>query len=303
MMHSLKRLSCLVMLFGVTLVAPVSADTASVGAATAQSGISAPTRQYVEQKLALANQMLYKSAGAKRVDEISDDGTHVAAKGILDEARVYLDSAKVALETNSLTEADDLAGEAMRRAGVAFRLLPDAAKQAEQQRLRYSRLWDELKTFLDSKLVTAASTNPPELQQIRDAMAKAKALADKSNYDDANQILVKACDNVNTAIGKLMVTRTISYEIKFESPKEEYEYELHRHQSIADLMPLAIADYKPSKEALSQIEEVVKKAKSLQATSEKEAAGGDYTAAMKTLKQATYEIYNAMELAGLVVPR
>jgi hypothetical protein len=303
MMSSLKRLSCLVMLFGVTLVAPVSAETASVGAASPQSGAPALTRQYIEQKLAMANQMLYKSAGAKRVDEASDDSTHVAAKGILDEARVYLESAKVALQTNSLTEADDLAGEAMRRAGIAFRLLPDVAKQAEQQRLRYSRLSDELKTFLDSKLVTAASANPPELEQIRDAMVKAKALADKNRYDDANQILVKARDSVNTAIGKLMVTRTISYEIKFESPKEEYEYELHRHQSIADLMPLAIADYKPSKEALSQIEEVVKKAKSLQAASEKEAAGGDYTAAMKTLKQATHEIYNAMELAGLVVPR
>jgi hypothetical protein len=303
MMLSLKRLSGVLALFGVVLAAPVSADTASVGAISAQGGASAPTRQYIEQKLNMANQMLYKSAGSKRIDEPSDDSTHVAAKGILDEARVYLDSAKVALETNSLIEADDLAGEAMRRAGVAFRLLPDAAKQVEQKRLRYLRLSDELKTFLDSKLVTAASTSPPELQQIRDAMGQAKALAEKSRYDDANQVLVKAHDSVNVAIGKLMVTRTISYEIKFESPKEEYEYELHRHQSIADLMPIAIADYKPSKEALSQIDEVVKKANSLQAASEKEAAGGDYAAAMKTLKQATFQIYNAMELAGLVVPR
>ena len=303
MMPSLKRLSCFLTLFGVVLTAPVSADTGSVGASSSESGGGVPTRQYIEQKFAMANQMLYKSAGAKRIDEPSDESTHVAAKGILDEARVYLDSAKIALQTNNLIEADDLAGEAIRRAGIAFRLLPDAAKQADQLRLRYSRLWDELKTFLDSKLVTAASTSPPELQQIRDAMGKAKVLADKSRYDDANQLLVKALDSVNTVIGKLMVSRTISYEIKFESPKEEYEYELHRYQSIADLMPLAIADYKPTKEALGQIEEVVKKAKSLQAASEKEAAGGDYAAAMKILKQATNEIYNAMELAGLVVPR
>jgi len=302
-MRSLKRLSCFLTLLGVVLTTPVSADTASVGEVSPPGATSVPTRRYVEQKLAMANQMLYKSAGSKRIDEPSDDSTHVAAKGILDEARVYLDSAKIALETNSLVEADDLAGEAMRRAGIAFRLLPDVAKQAEQQRLRYARLLDELKTFLDSKLVTAASASPPELGQIRDAMGKAKALADKNRYDDATQILVKARDNVNTAIGKLMVSRTISYEIKFDSPKEEYEYELHRHQSIADLMPLAIADYKPSKATLSEIEEIVKKAKSLQDASEKEAAGGDYPAAMKTLKQATYEIYNAMELAGLVVPR
>jgi hypothetical protein len=302
-MRTRSCLPLLLLLSGTVQVAPALAETAPGGAATTPGVAAAPTRQYIEQKLAMAKQMLYKSSGAQRIDASGDESAHVAARTILGEARVYYDSAKVALETNSLAESDELASEAMRQAGVAFRLLPDLAKQIEQLRLRYSRLVDEIKTFLDSKLVTAASISPPELGQIREAMGKAQALADKNRYDDANQILVKARDSVNTTINKLMVNKTISYEIKFDSPREEFDYELHRHQSIADLMPLAIADYKPSKDALARVDEAVEKAKSLQATSEKEAAGGDFKAAMQTLKQATNEIYKAMEMVGLVVPR
>jgi hypothetical protein len=264
---------------------------------------NASSRQEVEQKMTMAKQMLYSSSGVKRLEGGGDSSTHQAARLILNEARVLLDSARVAFDNKFLKEADDLAGEAMRQAGVAFRLQPDPARILQQEKSRYAHLQEEIRTFLDSKMVTSASSSPPELEQIRESMKKAQTLADKGSFVEANELLAKARKSINATISKLMVSKTVSYEVKFDSPKDEFEYEMHRHQSIVDLLPLAVAEYKPSKETLKEVDVAMERVKQLQTAAEKLAAGGDFKAAMRTLKQSTNEVYSAMELVGLVVPR
>lgn len=273
----------------------------------AQAERDAERRETIEQKFTMAFRMLYQSAGVQRI-EASDSED---AKKILAEAHDLFDRARSALAANDLTLADDLLNESLRQVGRALRRVPDRGQVEEQRRLNFARRLDEIQAFQASQLLSmqrispqpTGATRPPEIEQIRMLVHKAQEFAEKDRFEEADRVLASASELIIGSIVKLLAPRTLIDDLKFDSPNAEYEYEMARHHSYEDLVPIAVAKFKPPPETAKQIENLMTKGRNLRAASRKQATSGDFRTAVKTLQEATDMMQRAVELAGVVLPQ
>lgn len=286
-------------------VSPPQARSQAAGAEPAAA--DAERRETIEQKFTMAFRMLYQSAGVQRI-QASDSAD---AKKILSEAHELFERAQSALKANDLTLADDLLNESLRQVGRALRLVPDRGQAEQQQRLKFARRLDEVQAFQASQLLSmqrispqpTGATRPPEIEQIRILVHKAQGFAEKDRFEEANQVLASASELIIGSIAKLLASRTLINDLKFDSPSAAYEYEMARHHSYEDLVPIAVGNFKPPRETVMRIENLVTRGKNLRAESRKHAATGDYGAAVKALRDATDLMQRALELAGVILPQ
>lgn len=304
----LVRALVLAMLSPVIVFGQETTTTAQSTAETAgQSVEDVERRGTIEQKFTMAFEMLYQSASIQRV-WASD---RMEAKRILAEAQDIFVRAREALGENNLTLADDLLNESLRQMGKALRLVSDHARREEQRRLKFARQLGEIQAFQASQLLSmrrisaepTGATRPPEIDRIRDIMQKAQGLAEKDRYEEANQILAEARELIIGSITKLLAFRTLINDLRFDSPSTEYEYEIARHHSYEDLVPIAVAKFNPPAETVKGVENLVTRGKNLRAASGKQATDGDFKTAVKTLRDATDLMQRALELAGVVFPQ
>jgi len=69
--------------------------------------------------------------------------------------------------------------------------------------------------------------------------------------------LEKAERGLMSGLNALLGSSTLQYSHRFEAPAEEYAHELDRHLAYRDLVPLAIAELKPRREAVGLVERYV----------------------------------------------
>lgn len=160
-------------------------------------------RAAVEQKLKLAESMLFRSAGARRVAA----SEHGEALRLLAEARAAFASSRAALDRGELGVADELAAESLRQVGVAVRLVPEGGSDAEQMRARYARLLDAVQTFQASQIRSAGSANvaPPEMDRLRELVRQAQGLAEKGDFPEAARTMDQATELILQSASRLMV--------------------------------------------------------------------------------------------------
>lgn len=304
----LVRAFVLAMLTPVIVLAQGAATTVQSTAETADQNVEdAERRETIAQKFTMAFRMLYQSAGVQRI-QTSDSPD---AKRVLAEAHELLAKARSAIEANDLALADDLLNESLRQVGRALRLVPDRAQIEQRQRLDFARQLDQIQAFQASELLSmqrispqpTGATRPPEIEQIRNLVQKAQGLADKDRFEEANRILASASDLIIESVVKLLASRTLVNDLKFDSPSAEYEYEMARHHSYQDLIPIAVGKFKLSPETVKQIGNLVTNGKNLRAVSSRQATDGDFKTAVKTLQDATDLMQRALELAGVVLPQ
>jgi hypothetical protein len=99
-----------------------------------------------------------------------------------------------------------------------------------------------------------------------------------------------------------MHARTLDYTARASTAVEEYEIELARHRSLADLVPLAVNDLKPRAEALKLIERYTEASTTLRTQAQQRQAAGDTQQALAHLRNALLFVQRALSTAGLVTP-
>jgi len=72
----------------------------------------------------------------------------------------------------------------------------------------------------------------------------------------------------------MLHAQTVVYDTNFETPKEEYDYELARVENYEELVPLAIEQKQPSENTLAMIDDFVKKAAQIKSEGQAIAAKG-----------------------------
>ncbi|MEW6312919.1 MAG: hypothetical protein AB1513_02550 [Pseudomonadota bacterium] len=269
-------------------------------AAWAQAPVDA-RRRALEQKRDFVVNMVQQSAGAQRV-EASDNQE---AKQLLAEARTSLAKGRVALDGGDMKAADDMFGDALRKMSKAARLVPDMAAEEDEKRVRFNKTLQEIEGFqaayAGSMQRLGAESSAAALGQISEFVTRAKGLAADGKWDEANEVIGSAHGIIINAMSKLMATKTITYEMVFDSPKAEFEYELKRNQSYEELVPMALANFRPPDEVVKRVEEFLGKGQELRTTAKKQAAAGDYQAALESLQTSTGFMQTAVEQAGAMM--
>jgi len=256
----------------------------------------------VKQRLMFA-EMMATSQGSNRVMASGN----AEAKKLLEEAKQSLAASRTKLLAGSLPEALALADNALKRMGEASRMVPSDEVKA-QQAVQYQELLAEIADYEASHAKNLARISktgtPPEgavydKAEVANLKAQAKASADKGDYVRANADLQQAQQLLTVAIHKMLDSQTIVYDLNFETPADEYEYELKRFVGYEELIPVAIEAKKPTEESIKLMESFLEKARGRRDEAKQRAAQGAYADAIEMMQQATSTVRRALRMVGV----
>lgn len=274
--------------------------TASTTAAPAKK--AAVSENKVKQKIMFAD-MMVNGQGAKRVAASSN----VEAQQLIAGAKSDLAESRKKLLAGALPEALALADNALKRVGSASRLVPSEDAKAQLAR-RNDELQQEIKDFELSyernyKRMAKAGNVSADVEydkaRVESLKSDAELLAGKGDYVKSNAKLEEAQSIVTMGLHKMLDSKTLVYDLKFESPAEEFEYELKRFSGYEALVPVAIEMKKPAAGALSLMDSFLEKARKRRDEAQGKADSGDYAAAMEMMVQATKTVRRALRMVGV----
>lgn len=280
-----------------------TAAAASEAATPARAPAAAVGRQQVEQKIQFADLFINQSESAKRIQ----DSGNAEAIALYESARGQFAAARQAFGRSAYGESLGLVDDALRMMSDASRAIPKEA-QIEGQRLRFEELLRGTRDYEASyqrnydHIVAKkgkGSIQAIDLNQIHQAMDQAQTLANDGQYPPAITLLTETQNTLTTALTHLLDEESITYELTFETLKDEYEHELSRYLSYEELVPLAIEQKQPPKETIEMMNQSVNRAKEIKKLSEPEAAKGNYQEAILMLQGATDHIQRALRVVGV----
>jgi hypothetical protein len=275
------------------------------GGEPASAPAARETERLAVQKQALVNRLLYDSPAIRNIDSNGDAGSreHLAA------ARASHRRAQMLIQAGDAAGAEAALNEAMWLIGKARQRSPDMAARLVELRVRYAQLSasvDSLRGSFEKHNARLPAARRPAgeavLARANQAVENARSLADSDQLREANQELAEAESVLLAGINQVLGSTTLDYSQRFEAPADEFANELERNRSYAELVPLALAEFRPSQEAVRFVGQHVDGNRELRAQAERHAARRDFASALSTLRAGTQLLQRALTVAGLVMP-
>ena len=255
-----------------------------------------------KQKVMFAEMLISLSPAAKRIEA----SNNAEARNLLAEARSLLEKAKSAQAAGNDADAIETVDEALRNMTEATQMVPSES-QLTELRAHYEELLHAARTYEKSyrrnlKLMQKKGKKDlPDLDidKIGETIADAEKLAANEQYAEANKTLSKLQRTITGALTQLLADETMDYTLTFDTPQEEYEYELSRYKSYEELIPIAIEQKNPAKQSRILMDSFVDKARGIYELSGPKADEGDYTTAIQMLQGATSHLQRALRIVGV----
>jgi hypothetical protein len=287
----------------------VAFGVAAFACASALAQVPAvPDRRAVDQKEALLRRLVFDSPAEQRIEQSGN----AEAKTQLATARALHARARALADAGDLAEANAELNAAMWAIGKARQLVPDPAARVVDLRVRYAgllRTAETLSRSYEANLVRSrglpagSPVGDARLEGARARIEEARGLANTEHLAEAVAVLEKAERELMSGLNAILGSSTLQYTKRFDTPDEEYAFELERNRAYRDLVPLAIAELKPRREAVALVDRyVATNARHLEAA-EGHAAGRQYREAIDALRTGTNSLQAALAAAGLAVPR
>lgn len=269
-----------------------------------------PTAQpeEIKQKAQLVEALLTHSPVMARIT----DGGNDQVKSQASAARKLFERALEAIAVKDMAKANADLNDALRLIGEASRQVPDTTHTLARQREEYAALIQQIELFLTSyqRLQDRREIKKPinqvvglDLDRIRTQVAGAEALEQKGDYVGANKILSEAHTITVTMLNKLVANETFVYDLRFASAAEEFRYELERHKSYEELIPIAVATLHPSADANKLIDRYFQQSEQLKSQARQQAEEGNHKQALQTMRDATEYLQKALQMVGIIVPQ
>ena len=285
-------------------------DVAKLKASLSQSAAAKTTERKltvteggVKQKISYADLVL-ASASAKRVQ----DSGNAQAIATLDRAKREVAAAKTSLGAGQLDDAMRQVDEGLKLVTAASRqITTESELSGVNYRAKYEELLNSLNTYETSyerNVARAKKMGQPLKSELNSAeyqklVNDGKALGARSDHAGAVKKLDKAQVMITSVLTSMLDSQTVVYDKNFETPKEEYDYELARLESYEELIPIAIEQKQPSEQVVNLIDGFVNKAAGIKQEGQAIASKGDYKMAIMAMQAATSNLQRALRLAGV----
>jgi hypothetical protein len=288
------------------LISTLPTDALLVATAAAAEGPETDhtdKRRLLESKLALLARLVYRTPSVKRIED-SDDSE---AKTLLDAARASLDKAKATLALGDLQVAESHLDQGLRRISAAARRSVQTLRDEDSAEKRYRQLKERVSSFRqafeavapDRQAEAASLMDEAHLQEL---VSQAESLAADHRYSQAVTRLTEAAGIVEAALAKARDKETLIYTLEFESPEEEYAYEVERNRSHMMLVELLLAKRSITKPARGYILSMVEENEKLRVEAESLAENGETEKAIAKLEDATKGLVQALRIGGMAIP-
>lgn len=279
-----------------------SAAPPTAGGAAKQS-----SREVIQQKLMLVKMLMSKSSAIERATSSDDPAIKEKGAAVL---ALYA-KANNTFNEGDMAGAEKLLDEVLSMISDTSRLAPDPARIEAEQRARYAELVESVQGIQITYREMRKDMSPKDkqlpvvdvnLERTSVLLKQAQSLANSKRYKEAIFLL----DNAYTAgvsdLNKLMGSTVMTYEAKFKTTAEEFDYEMSRYRSFEELVPIALSQLKPSEGSIKISERFVEESRVARDAAKKQAATGDHKTAITTMQGAVKRLQTALRTLGLQVP-
>ena len=272
----------------------------AMGAATAQTRVP-PDRDQLERKLTSTATLIDSSTAAKQIEA---SGIREAADRRA-KARELHGKAGEALRAGDLEGSSRLLDEASRAFIEAVRLARPEQVADAKQRTDYQARVESTRALLEAQKRIAAEKNQARAgetsRQVEGMIAEAERQAQAGRLPDARRTIDQAYLTVKAAIGSMRGGETVVRSLNFETPADEYHYEIDRNDTHRMLVDMLLKE-KRGGSTDAMVDQAVKSAAELRVRAEAEAGRKDHKTAIKTLEDSTRELVKAIRAAGIYIP-
>lgn len=283
------RMFCLLAFMCMLFAAPLHADPAS-------STNMSSRLEYVER-------LLTESSAARKVEDSgNEDALALKAKATshFDNARRFNESGDVESAQNELREAIQLMTAAVQSANGNVAV---SNKEADD----YARRRESLEALAAAHDRIAAEKGEKGMNRtLQDKVAAdllaADALLEQGDPDAARAALDKIYENVKVSLESLRGGDTLVRELNFETPEDEYRYELDRNDTHRMLVQILLADKLEGSPMRASAEKFIDNAEELRSEAEGVAVDGQFEQATGLLEKSTKELIRAIRSAGVYIP-
>jgi hypothetical protein len=292
----------------IIVVALGVASLAFAQAPPKQSGEDVPPS--LAQKQAFAGGLIEDESVAKRIQE----SQNVEAQRLLTTARDSYANALAAIKNKDFTNAESQLNEALSAIGKARRLVPDIQAIVARQRSEYAMAMERIESMdksyvnylkrvkLPASLSNQVSEGQANLNEIARLLDQARTRAKAEHWNDALLILEKAEQIIKSAMGQVLGLMTVEDPRVFETPAEEYTYDLERNRILLELIPVAIAELKPSEDTQATIENLLEQNRAAVDLAGEYARLQDYHKALANIHAGIGYLELALTTTGLILP-
>jgi tetratricopeptide (TPR) repeat protein len=236
--------------------------------------------------------------------------TSAEARRQLTKATAMHERAKAQLEKGEIAAADRSLNDAMRLISKVRNQAADTDLRRSAEQSKYSQLMQSVEALessyfrnVERRSAWLAEVGDEDLKRVKILVNRAQTMASSGRYAEANATLVKAQRDMVSSYNGLLGTAPLIYDLHFVTTEEEYKYESERGRDYEGLVPVAIVDYKPSRESLVTIDRLVNESRALAAQARTHADKGQFQIAILSQREAIAKLQRALEVAGIVVPQ
>lgn len=261
------------------------------------TGLAAAPSLQLPMKLDYAEGVIMRSKSAVRIEQSDND----EAKSKLQEARDKYQQARRAQDEGEFERSEKLANEAIRLVTAAAMKVPNKVDDSEVQKRRYKDLLAQIDTYRnwDHQDGEIDADTQAQMDSALLEIEKAARFASNNDYSKANEFLSMALNIVIKAKNSSLKERTFSYDLNFETPIDEYKYELSRNDDYMRLVPVAIAQKQPSAGIQSLMDRYVEKARVKRHDAESQYEDKNFEQAVNTMQASTKDLVSALKIAGV----
>ena len=256
-----------------------------------------------DNAMALTHRLLNDSSAAKSV--LASDEADV--KALYSKAMEFYEQAAKANASGDKETRDQAllqAKTALLKAAQRVKMAPELTDRSHSLFQRRTQSADALLNAhkrIRKELKAGADVEALENKAITD-IAAANASFQKDDVDNATRLIDQALNALKSSLISMRNGTTLVRSLHFDTPKEEYEYELGRNQSHTLLTSILLQKNPLPENAKQRFDKDMSQARALRQQAEAQAAKDGYEAAIKTLEESTRHIVRAIRAARAYIP-
>ncbi|PWC42089.1 hypothetical protein [Azospirillum sp. TSO22-1] len=261
------------------------------------------TPSTTEQKAKFVTNLVSHSVASKTIESSGDD----AARKALANSRALVEAAKQDIANSKYEQADAKLNQAVDGVMTHSRRLSEGSVKADRAQEVYTSRVASVKALMDAYTRVAdekkqAGKAAERKAAIQQTLNEAEAMAAKGNKEGALVVVERAYTAVSKEVAALRDGDKLTKTLKFDSPADEYVYEIDRNDSHFFLLKLTISEKNPDPMILKQVEDLRGKAQGIRNDAEARAKKNDHKKAIDELGQSTDILIRALRMAGAYIP-
>lgn len=261
------------------------------------------TSTNMSSRLVYVERLLTESSAAQKVEESGNE----EALDLKAKATSHYDNARRYNESGDAESAQGELREAIQLMTAAVQMANGDVAVSNKEANDYARRRESLEALAAAHDRIAAEKGEKGMNRtLQDKVAAdllaADVLLEQGKADAARAALDAIYETVKVSLENLRGGDTLVRELKFETPEDEYRYELDRNDTHRMLVQVLLADKLEGSPMRASAEKFIGNAEALRSEAEGVAVAGQFEEAIGLLEKSTKELIRAIRSAGVYIP-